>query len=129
MLSRRCNTREKIHQEVALQAPMLPLCRRNSCLALLEKGPAKVARPPRELWPLKHLPYALPPIHHDDRRATDKDGEDVTVLLGQVREGLAQVLHVEVGQRAEEGDTGRTRRKLFGPYRGLREKVFLSRIL
>jgi hypothetical protein len=119
VLTAASHCRQIIHQKFPLRAPMLPLRGGDARLPLLEESAGEVAGPTGEFRPLEDLLDQMPAIDDDHRRPTDENGEDVAMFFGQVGEGLAQVLHVEVGEGAEEGDTGRTRRVLFGTNRGL----------
>ncbi len=101
---------------------MLPLRGGDPRLPLLEESAGEVAGSTGEFRPLKDLLDEMPAVDDDHRCTTDENGEDVAMFFGQVGEGLAQVLHVEVGEGAQEGDTGRTRRVLFGSNRGLVQK-------
>ncbi len=122
MLTAASHCRQIIHQKLALRAPVFPLRGGDARLPLLEESAGEVAGSTGEFRPLKDLLDEMPAVDDDHRRPTNENREDVAMFFGQVGEGLAQVLHVKVGEGAQEGNAGRTRRVLFGTNRGLVQK-------
>ena len=107
---------------------MLPFGSSDASLALLEKGAAEVSRPSRKFWSLKDFLYHLKAVENNNRCATNKNRENVAMLLFQLNEGFTQVPDIQIREGAEESDAGGTRREVAGSYRRLNNRLVKLKI-
>ena len=82
-------------QELSLDGPVFPLGGCNSSLPFLEESSTEVPRPPDKLLPGEGFLDQVKAVEDNNRGATNIDGENVTILLGELLEGVGQVAHLE----------------------------------